>query len=81
MSRAPGGGPAYRWALAEAAETLELAGVLDTLEHWRRRAIMSADPQTYRQMLRRAVHLLSGEDVPEDEPLAQLKERLARLGV
>lgn len=33
------------------AETLELAGVLDTLEHWRRRAIMSADPQAYRRML------------------------------
>ena len=72
---------AYRRALADAAETLELAGVLDTLEHWRRRAIMSADPQAYRRMLRRAAHLLSGEDVPEDEPLAQLKERLARLGV
>lgn len=72
---------AYRRALAEAAETLELAGVLDTLEHWRRRAIMSADPQAYRRMLRRAAHLLSGEDVPEDEPLARLKERLARLGV
>ncbi|MGH4018550.1 MAG: DUF6247 family protein [Pseudonocardiaceae bacterium] len=72
---------AYRRALAEAAETLELAGVLDTLEHWRRRAIMSADPQAYRRMLRRAAHLLSGEDVPEDAPLAQLKERLAQFGV
>lgn len=72
---------AYRRSLAEAAETLELAGVLDTLEHWRCRAITSADPQAYRRMLRRAAHLLSGEDVPEDEPLAQLKERLARLGV
>ncbi len=54
--------------------------MLDTLEHWRRRAIMSADPQAYRRMLRRAAQLLSGDDVPEDEPLAQLKERLARLG-
>ncbi len=59
---------AYRWALAEAAETLDLAGALDILEHWRRRAIMSADPQAYRRMLRRAARLLSGEDVPEDEP-------------
>jgi hypothetical protein len=72
---------AYRRALAEASETLELAGVLDSLEHWRRRAIISADPQSYRQMLRRAAQLLSGADVPEDEPLAQLKERLAQLGV
>jgi Family of unknown function (DUF6247) len=71
----------YRRALAEAAETLELACVLDTLEHWRRRAIMSADPQAYRRMLIRAARLLSGEDVSEDEPLNQLKERLARFGV
>jgi hypothetical protein len=35
-------------ALAEAAETLE---------HWRCRAIMSADPQAYRRMLRRAAAL------------------------
>jgi hypothetical protein len=71
----------YRRALAEAAESLDLACVLDTLEHWRRRAIMSADPQAYRRMLIRAVRLLSGEDVPEGEPLAQLKERLVRFGV
>jgi hypothetical protein len=37
--------------------------------------------QAYRRMLRRAAYLLFGEDVPEDEPLAQLKERLAQLGV
>lgn len=72
---------AYRRALAEAGETLELAGVLDTLEHWRQRAIISADPQAYRRMLRRAAQLLSGDEVSEDEPLAQLKERLSRLGV
>ena len=71
---------AYRRALAEAGDTLELAGVLDVLEHWRRRAIMSADPQAYRRMLRRAARLLSGDEVPEDEPLAQPKERLTRLG-
>jgi hypothetical protein len=58
-----------------------LAEAAETLEHWRRRAIMSADPQAYRRMLRRAGHLLSGDDVPEDEPLAQFKERLAQLGV
>lgn len=72
---------AYRGALAEAAQTWELGGVLEVLEHWRRRVIMSADPVAYRRMLRRAAELLSGEQVPEDEPLAQLKERLARLGV
>ena len=72
---------AYRRALAEAADTLELAGVLDTLEQWRRRAIISADPQAYRRMLRRVAQLLSGDEVPEDEPLAQLKERLSQLGL
>ena len=72
---------AYRRALAEAADTLELAGVLDMLEHWRHRAIISADPQAYRRMLRRAAQLLSGDEVPEDESLAQLKARLAGLGV
>lgn len=72
---------AYRGALAEAADTLELTGVLEMLEHWRRRAIMSADPAAYRRMLRRAAELLSGEKVQVEEPLAQLKERLARLGV
>ena len=51
------------------------------LEHWRRRAIISADPQAYHRTLRRAAQLLSGDEVSEDEPLAQLKERLARLGV
>ena len=49
--------------------------MLDTLDHWRRRASMFVDPQAYRRMLIRAAHLLSGEDVSEDEPLAQLKER------
>jgi Family of unknown function (DUF6247) len=51
----------YRQALSEAGDTLELAGVLATLEHWRR-AIMSADPQAYRRMLRRTAQLLSGGD-------------------
>ena len=37
--------------------------------------------QAYRRMLRRAAQLLSGDDVPEDESLAQFKERLAQLGV
>jgi hypothetical protein len=42
---------------------------------------MSADPATYRRTLRRAAQLLSADEVPEEEPLAQLKERPARLGV
>ncbi len=39
---------AYRQALSEAADSLELTGVLDMLEHWCRRAINSTDPLSYR---------------------------------
>jgi len=39
---------AYRQALSEAADSLELTGVLDMLEHWCRRAIDSTDPPSYR---------------------------------
>jgi hypothetical protein len=71
----------YRRALTQAGETLELADVLDTLEHWRRRAIMSADPTAYQRMLRRAAQLLSGDEVPEGESILALKRRLAQQGV
>lgn len=71
----------YRRALTQAGETLELADVLDTLEHWRRRAIMSADPTAYQRMLRRAAQLLSGDEVPEGESIVALKRRLAQQGV
>jgi hypothetical protein len=71
----------YRRALTQAGETLDLADVLDTLEHWRRRAIMSTDPGAYRRMLRRAAQLLCGVEVPEDESIEALKQRLAQQGV
>lgn len=39
---------AYRQALSEAADSLELTGVLDMLEHWCRRTIDSTGPPSYR---------------------------------
>ncbi len=71
----------YRGALAEATDSLDLTGVLDILERWRCRAIVSADPTAYRNGLRRAAQLLSGEDMPEGESLAAVKERLAQFGI
>lgn len=71
----------YRAALAAATDSLDLTGVLEMLEHWRCRAIVSADPTAYRNGLRRAAQLLSGEDVPEGESLAVLKDRLAQFGI
>lgn len=71
----------YRAALAAAADSLDLTGLLDMLEHWRCRAIVSADPTAYRNGLRHAAQLLSGEDVPEDESLAATKDRLAQFGI
>lgn len=71
----------YRGALAAATDSLDLTGVLVMLEHWRCRAIVSADPAAYLNGLRRAAQLLSGEDVPEGESLAALKDRLAQFGI
>ena len=71
----------YRAALAAAADSLDLTALVDTLERWRLRAIVSADPAAYRDGLRRAAQLLSGEDVPEGESLAAIKARLAQFGI
>jgi hypothetical protein len=73
---------AWRAALAEAAETLDLTGVYKTLENWRRIARMTqADPEAHRRMLRQAEHTLrTGElpagSVPIDEVKALIRERL-----
>lgn len=71
----------YRAALAAAADSLDLTALLDVLEHWRLRAIVSVDPAAYREGLRRAARLLSGEDIPEGESLATVKDRLAQFGI
>jgi Family of unknown function (DUF6247) len=60
----------YAQALAAARESLDLADLFKTLEHWRRVALVQSDPATFRRIARRAAELLTGEPSPEDEPLA-----------
>lgn len=68
----------WRAVLAKAAETLDLAEVLETLESWRLVAQLTAaaGPEAHRAMYRRAAARLTGEDVPADEPLQRTKARL-----
>src|ERR1700735_5577227 len=44
----------YRAAMAQATESLELTGVLQLLERWRRVAESSRDTQAHRRMLHNA---------------------------
>ena len=57
-------GREYRRAMADAAESLDLSGVLAMLERWRRVAWSTRnDPDAHRWMLESARRLSSGEDV------------------
>jgi hypothetical protein len=60
----------YRDALTEARESLDLAELFKMLEQWRRVALLQSDPADFRRVVRRAAELLTGEAVPDDEPLA-----------
>jgi hypothetical protein len=66
----------YQAALAEAGRTLELVGVLDTVEHWRMRSWITRDPAEHRRVVRRAAELLTGQEPPADEPVAVTESRL-----
>lgn len=68
----------WRAVLAKAADTLDLTEVLETLEAWRRvaRLTAAAGAAGHRAMYLRAVARLTGEDVPDDEPLPRTKARL-----
>lgn len=68
----------WRAVLARAAETLDLAEVLETLESWRLVAQLTAaaGAEGHRSMYRRAAARLTGEDIPVDEPLSRTKARL-----
>lgn len=66
----------YRAALDNAAQTLELGDVLDTVEHWRTRAWITRDPAEHRRVVRRAAELLTGQAPPEGEPVAVTEARL-----
>jgi hypothetical protein len=66
----------YRQALAEAAETLDLSGVLDMLRRWQRVAWSAQDdPEAHRRMLERADQLAAGQDIAT-ESWQETKRRL-----
>jgi hypothetical protein len=65
----------WREALAAAAETLDLSGVVAILDHWRRMAWLQQDREAYRHMLDTAARLNAGEDVPT-VPWSELKAEL-----
>jgi hypothetical protein len=70
----------YQQVMAQAAKTLDLAPVLDALEHWHRIAWMyTVDPAGYRRMLDTASRIIAGEDmptVPGDVSKAKLAARI-----
>ena len=66
---------AYATALDEARRTYEVTPVLETVEEWRRRAVLQSDPEAFRRSVRRAAEFFSGEAVPEDEPFAVTRAR------
>jgi hypothetical protein len=66
----------YQQALEEAGRSLDLAGVLDVVERWRRRSWITRDRHEHRRVVRRAVELLTGEAPAEDEAVASTETRL-----
>lgn len=66
----------YQAALTEAGRSLDLAGVHDTVEHWRRRAWITRDRREHRRVVRRAVEVLTGHEPPADEPVLVTEARL-----
>lgn len=66
----------YRQVMADAAESLDLSGVLAMLERWRRVAWSAQDDQdAHRRMLENAARLNAGVDVAT-VPWQQVKARL-----
>ena len=54
----------FRAAMAEATASMNLSGVAEFLDRWRRVAWSSGDPEEHRAMLDRAGQLLAGQHVP-----------------
>jgi hypothetical protein len=68
----------FRAVMAESAEALDLAPVLEFLRHWRRVAASTvADPAGHRRMLAYAADHAAGRTVPT-EPWDAVKARLGR---
>src|SRR5918999_6582491 len=68
----------WREAMGRATETLDLSGVLETLDSWRRvaRLTAAAGAEAHRQMYRRVAAKLTGGHIPADESLSRTKARL-----
>ena len=75
---------AYRQALAEAAETLELIGVLDVLRTYHRIAWLTQQQglEVHRRMLNKATEILrtrrNPDAVPIEDVKALIRQRLSR---
>ncbi len=61
---------AYSAALASARTSLDLTALFEMLERWRRVALLQQDPSRFRALARRAAELMTGQPIPDDEPLA-----------
>ncbi|MBC8093112.1 MAG: hypothetical protein H7Y15_14475 [Pseudonocardia sp.] len=66
---------AYAVALVDARSTLDLTALFEMLERWRRVALLQQDPARFHALARRAAELLTGQPVPDDEPLAATRAR------
>ncbi len=66
---------AYVAALAAARVSLDLGELFQTLEHWRRLALLQRDPENFVWMVRRVAETLSGEPVPDGEPFELTRAR------
>lgn len=66
---------AYATALEAARESLDLSELFRTLEQWRRTALLQRDPGNYGRVVRRAAELLTGESLPDDEPLVESRAK------
>ncbi len=74
---------AYREALAEAAETLDLTMVLDVLRNYHRIAWLTQrqGPQAHRRMLDKAAGILRTRENPDAVPIEDVKALMSkRLG-
>jgi hypothetical protein len=61
---------AYSTALADARASLDLTALFEMLERWRRVALLQQDPARFHALARHAAELLTGQPIPDDEPLA-----------
>ena len=66
---------AYQRALANARDELDLTDLFRCLEHWRRLALLQREPDRFGSIVRRAAERLTGEPVPDDEPLSRTRRR------